>query len=163
MRSLRIVIPPSLPAPNNVIDAPLNTEIISNVVSASNISSPVNISVANGDLRINGGSWVTSGQITSNGDQVEYRTQVTQEGERKLVTINLNGINSQWVVDAYSCFYYSQESYGDIRIDGYKIGCSENAVIPTVLFGGNVTQIHYDAFRNSPITSISISEGIQYI
>ena len=69
--------PPSLPAPSNVIDAPINTEIISNVVTASNISSPVNISVTNGDLRINGGSWVTSGQITSNGDQVEYRTQVT--------------------------------------------------------------------------------------
>ena len=154
--------PPSLPAPSNVIDAPVNTEIISNVVTASNISTPVPLTVSGAEFRVNGWSWVISANI-NNGDQVEYKVQAWGENEWKNVTINFNGEISTWVVNAYSCFYYSQESYGDIRINGYKIGCSENVVIPSVLFGGNVNQINYDAFRNSPITSIIISEGIQYI
>ena len=148
--------PPPLPAPSNVIDAPLNTEIISNVVAASNISSPVNISVTNGDLRINGGSWVTSGQITSNGDQVEYRTQVTQEGERKLVAINLNGINSQWVVDAYSCFTLSVS--GTIRY--YDLTCSRDVVIPSVLFGQSIEHIDDYAFSYGQITSVIIPSSV---
>ena len=46
--------PPSLPAPSNVIDAPLNTDIISNVVAASNISSPVPLTVSGAEFRVNG-------------------------------------------------------------------------------------------------------------
>ena len=46
--------PPPLPAPSNVIDAPLNTEIISNVVTASNISTPVPLTVSGAEFRVNG-------------------------------------------------------------------------------------------------------------
>ena len=46
--------PPSLPAPSNVIDAPINTEIISNVVTASDISTPVPLTVSGAEFRVNG-------------------------------------------------------------------------------------------------------------
>ena len=46
--------PPPLPAPSNVIDAPLNTEIISNVVTASDISTPVPLTVSGAEFRVNG-------------------------------------------------------------------------------------------------------------
>ena len=48
------IIPPSLPAPSNVIDAPINTEIISNVVTASDISTPVPLTVSGAEFRVNG-------------------------------------------------------------------------------------------------------------
>ena len=48
------VITPSLPAPDNVIDAPINTDIISNVVTASDISTPVPLTVSGAEFRING-------------------------------------------------------------------------------------------------------------
>mgnify|MGYP000694523666 CR=1 FL=1 len=48
------VITPSLPAPDNVIDAPINTDIISNVVTASDISTPVPLTVSGAEFRVNG-------------------------------------------------------------------------------------------------------------
>ena len=47
------IIPPSLPAPNNVTNAPLNTDVISNVVTAL-IQNSGNLSVTNGEFRVNG-------------------------------------------------------------------------------------------------------------
>ena len=80
---------PLLSSPNNITNAPLNTDIISDVVTASHISSPVSLSVSGAEFRVNGGSWVTSANI-SYGDQVEYKTTVAQDGERKIVAINFN-------------------------------------------------------------------------
>ena len=80
---------PLLQTPNNITNAPINTDIISNVVTASSISTPVPLTVSGAEFRVNGGSWVTSANI-SDGDQVEYKTTVAQDGDRKSVAINFN-------------------------------------------------------------------------
>ncbi|MCB9804664.1 hypothetical protein H6769_03410 [Candidatus Peribacteria bacterium] len=91
------MVSPTLLNPSNVSNAPLNTDIISNIVTASHISSPIPLTVSGAEFRVNGGSWVTSANI-SDGDQVEYKTFVTQENEEKRITINFNNIQSEWIV-----------------------------------------------------------------
>ena len=88
---------PVLQTPNNIINAPLNTDIISDVVTASYISSPVPLSVSGAEFRVNGGSWVTSANI-NNGDQIEYKTIVTSFDEQKKVDITFFEHTVSWYV-----------------------------------------------------------------
>lgn len=72
---------------------------------------------------------------------MEYKTQVTQNEERKVVQINFNGNNSQWIVDAYSCFSFSNGS-----ITNYNNSCTKSVIIPSIIWGQNVTSIGNNAF-----------------
>ena len=137
---LVITFPAAIIPPHNITNVPLNTDIISNVVTASSISTPVPLTVSGAEFRVNSGSWVTSANI-SNGDQVEYKTQVAQTEERKVVQINFNGNNSQWIVDAYSCFSFSNGS-----ITNYNNSCTKSVIIPSIIWGQNVTSIGNNAF-----------------
>lgn len=126
---------PTIISPANITNAPINIDIISNVVTASHISSPVLLTVSGAEFRVNGGSWVTSANI-NNGDQVEYKTVVTQDGERKIAVINFNGVISEWKVDAYSCFSFSSGT-----ITSYNSSCQKDIIIPRTLFGQTITSI----------------------
>ena len=149
---------PLLQTPNNITNAPINTDIISDVVTASYISSPVPLSVSGAEFRVNGGSWVTSANI-SNGDQVEYKTVVTQDGERKVAQINFNENISEWIVDAYSCFSFSSG-----MITGYnEIACGLDVTIPSKIKGVDVTIIGDAAFIYRQITSVIIPDTVHTI
>ena len=81
---------PLLQTPNNITNAPINTDIISNVVTASSISTPVPLTVSGAEFRVNGGSWVTSTNI-NDGDQLEYKVQVAQYSTTINVEIYFGG------------------------------------------------------------------------
>jgi hypothetical protein len=91
---------------------------------------------------------------------VEYRTQVTQDGERKLVAISLDGINSEWIVDAYSCFSITDGNPNTTMVAGYNNTCTKDAVIPSVIFGKNVVGIYNRAFSGSQLTSVVIPNSV---
>lgn len=117
---------PVIGQPNSVINAPLNTDIISSPVSVSGSPSPIELSVTNGDFRVNGGSWMTAGQVNS-GDSVEYRTQVQQDGELKNVEITFDSVVSNWTIQATSCFGFSNGT-----ITSYDVAsCGADVVIPS--------------------------------
>jgi hypothetical protein len=153
MRSLRIVIPP-ISYPENIIDAPLNQDIISDVVTAS-ISSQATISITNGELRVNGWAWVTSTSINDT-DQIEYRTQVTQKDEVKTVSIYVNSIlSNQWMIYAHSCY-----TIGSTTITWYDASCGLDVTIPATIYGKTISAIWSYAFNNVGIQSVVIPSTI---
>ena len=102
-----VVRTPFLMSPTNITNAPINTDIISNIVTASDVSTPVylfvsgisatNISlpIPSVEFRVNGGTWVTSAYI-SNGDQIEYKTQINHYNASMAISINFGGQISSW-------------------------------------------------------------------
>lgn len=65
---------------NPIIDADRETVYNSNVVSISGITTLVDVSSVNGQIRINGGSWVNSGQVKT-GDTLQARTQSSPDNK----------------------------------------------------------------------------------
>lgn len=65
---------------NPITDADRETVYNSNVVSISGISTLVDVSSVNGQIRINGGSWVNSGQVKT-GDTLQARTQSSPDNK----------------------------------------------------------------------------------
>lgn len=118
---------PNLPAPTNINFAAVGTSVTSNTVTATNISSSVPLSVSGGTFRVNGGAWVASANI-NNGDQVQYRTQVTQYDTTMAVDINFNGQVTTWTIVTQSCFDITNGT-----ITSYSYDCPMNVVIPSVV------------------------------
>lgn len=86
----------------NVTNAALNTlTTAANTVTISGINSPASVSVSGGgspQVRINGGSWVTSGTI-SNGETLQLR--LTSSGSYNTgltATVNVGGVTDNWSV-----------------------------------------------------------------
>lgn len=102
-----VVRTPFLMSPTNITNAPINTDIISNIVTASDVSTPVylffsgiggtNISLPmpSVEFRVNGGTWVTGAHI-NNGDQIEYKTQINRYNASMAISINFGGQISSW-------------------------------------------------------------------
>ena len=94
-------------SPTNITNAPINTDIISNIVTASDVSTPVYLFVfvrsatnillpiPSVEFRVNGGTWVTSAYI-SNGDQIEYKTQINRYNASMAIGINFGEQRSSW-------------------------------------------------------------------
>lgn len=88
---------------NDVTGAPLNTLTTPSpatiTISGINVSTPVSVSgESTARISINGGSWVTSGNIT-NGQTLAVRmTSANASNTTRTATINVGGVTDSWTV-----------------------------------------------------------------
>ncbi|ODR95214.1 hypothetical protein AUC70_05815 [Methyloceanibacter stevinii] len=86
---------------NDVTDADLDTLILSNGIMVGGIDAPTGVSVSgegNAEIRIDGGSWVTSGHIEA-GQTLEVRlTSSASFGTALAAIVDIGGVTDEWNV-----------------------------------------------------------------
>jgi len=128
-----------------------NTYVTSDILTITGLNVPTAVTVTNGDFRINGGSWVTSGNINVN-DTLQLRLLSSTEpgGEvETTVTIGnlpLNQLSDDWKVVTTTA--------GDIDPDAFSFINQDNQP-PNTLVNSNVVQI----FGITSPSPISINGG----
>lgn len=83
---------------SDVTDATLSTLTVSNSITIVGINAAAAVSVSGGEVRINNGSWGTSGNINS-GDTLEVR--LTSSGSNSTAvsaTVTVGGVSDSWSV-----------------------------------------------------------------
>ena len=133
------------------LDVTANTYITSDILTITGLNVPAAVTVTNGDFRINGGAWVTSGNISVN-DTLQLRLLSSTEpgGEvETTVTIGnlpLNQLSDDWKVVTTTA--------GDIDPDAFSFIDKDNQP-PNTLVNSNVVQI----FGITSPSPIAISGG----
>ena len=133
------------------LDVTANTYVTSDILTITGLNVPTAVTVTNGDFRINGGSWVTSGNINVN-DTLQLRLLSSTEpgGEvETTVTIGnvpLNQLSDDWKVVTTTA--------GDIDPDAFTFIDQDNQP-PNTLVNSNVVQI----FGITSPSPIAISGG----
>lgn len=133
------------------LDVTANTYVTSDTLTITGLNVPTAVTVTNGDFRINGGSWVTSGNINVN-DTLQLRLLSSTEpgGEvETTVTIGnlpLNQLSDDWKVVTTTA--------GDIDPDAFSFIDQDNQP-PNTLVNSNVVQI----FGITSPSPIAISGG----
>ena len=133
------------------LDVIANTYVTSDTLTITGLNVPTAVTVTNGDFRINGGSWVTSGNINVN-DTLQLRLLSSTEpgGEvETTVTIGnlpLNQLSDDWKVVTTTA--------GDIDPDAFSF-IDQVDQPPNTLVNSNVVQI----FGITSPSPIAISGG----
>jgi hypothetical protein len=151
----------------DVTGAALSTVITSNIVTITgiNIETPVSVTgVGSPQIRINGGSWVTSGVITKNQTLEVRLTSATTDSTTRSADVTVGTVMESWNVrtidttpDAFS--------FTDVTLAPFNTLTTSNAVTitgidtatPVSVTGAGSPQIRIDG--GSWVTSGTITDG----
>ena len=126
-----------------------NTYVTSDILNITGITVPTAVNITNGQFRINGGSWVTSGDITNNQTLQLRLLSSTEPGGEVSTTVSIGNVfvlSDDWKVVTTTA--------GDIDPDAFYFIDQENKP-PNTLVSSNVVQV----FGITSPSPISISGG----
>lgn len=126
-----------------------NTYVVSDPVTITGINVPTAVTVTNGEFRINGGSWVTSGNINKN-DSLELRllSSINPGGEVS-TTVTVGNLPVSQLSDVWKVV---TTTAGDIDPDAFTFVNKDNQP-PNTLVYSNVVQI-FGITSPSPISIV---------
>lgn len=133
------------------LDQVANTYVVSDPLTITGINVPSAVTVTNGDFRINGGSWVTSGNISKD-QTLELRLlSSTEPGGEVSTTVTVGNLPVSQLSDIWRVV---TTTAGDIDPDAFTFVNKDNQP-PNTLVYSNVVQI----FGITSPSPISITGG----